>query len=165
MMRNPAFSPLNSDRLNPESEKQTKYRVASLLKILRNCPFGGFRSQSRWFGWICSKFHGVWLICRNRWFCYPNHSLGWRIDAVSGREKLAKDSAGIGVLFYTSNYIEVLLQRYAVEINTNASAVKYFTSREFTQIIPLQQCNWRPSAAFAEARDGFAMQSRMICQV
>jgi hypothetical protein len=36
-MRNPAFSPLNGGCLNLESAKQTKYRVASLLKILRNC--------------------------------------------------------------------------------------------------------------------------------
>jgi hypothetical protein len=40
-MRNPAFSPLNGGHLNLESAKQTKYRVASLLKILRNCPFAG----------------------------------------------------------------------------------------------------------------------------
>jgi hypothetical protein len=146
-MRNPAFSRLNDGRLNLETVKQTKYRVASLLKILRNCPFGGSRSPTRPktgdFGWNCSKFRGVWLICRNRWFCYPNHSLGRRIDAVSRGEKPAKDSAGIGVLSYTSNYIEVLLQRFVVEINTDASAMKYLVLRESTQIIPLQQCNGR----------------------
>lgn len=65
-MRNPAFSRLNDGRLNLETVKQTKYRVASLLKILRNCPFGGSRSPTRPktgdLGWNCSKFRGVWLI-------------------------------------------------------------------------------------------------------
>jgi hypothetical protein len=80
-------------------------------------------------------------------------------------EKPAKDGAGIGVLFSTSNYIEVLLQRYVVEINTDVITMKYFDFRRSAQIIPLQQCNWRPFAAFAKARDGFAMHSRMICKV
>jgi hypothetical protein len=80
-------------------------------------------------------------------------------------EKPAKDGAGIGVLFYTSNYIKVLLQRDVVEINTDAITMKYFDFRRSAQIIPLQQCNWRTNAAFAETRDGFAMDSRMICKV
>jgi hypothetical protein len=56
-------------------------------------------------------------------------------------ERPAKDGAGIGVLFYTSNYIKVLLQRDVVEINTDAITMKYFNFCRSAQIIPLQQCN------------------------
>jgi len=63
-MRNPAFRPLNEGRLNLESAKQTKYRVASLLKILWNCPSAGSGRRptgKTGIGRICSKFRGVWL--------------------------------------------------------------------------------------------------------